>query len=47
MEISCNLIENTLERDIRAFTIPLYIKEGKVPEVVERGGLENRPYYYN
>ncbi len=32
MEISWNLIGNTLERDIHAFTIPLYIKEGEVPE---------------
>jgi hypothetical protein len=32
MKISWNLIGNTLERDIHAFTIPLYIKEGEVPE---------------
>jgi len=32
MEISWNLIGNTLERDIRSSTIPLYIKEGEVPE---------------
>ena len=29
MEISWNLIGNTLERDIRSSTIPLYIKEGE------------------
>tara|TARA_B100000749_G_scaffold121846_1_gene93108 strand:+ start:990 stop:1193 length:204 start_codon:yes stop_codon:yes gene_type:complete len=32
MEISWNLIGNTLERDIHSSTIPLYIKEGEVPE---------------
>ena len=32
MEISWNLIENILEKDIRSSTIPLFIKEGEVPE---------------